>query len=240
MKKENKILILKEKKKKYWKEYSQRLEVITKRKKYREENKEKINKQKRINYQKPEAKLKKKEYGQRSEVKERRKGIYKRYHQKPEVKERMKKYMKIWRKKKNNKCSDCKKHILNNSKRCQDCARLSENNVNWLGGTSFLPYSKEFNRAFKREIRKRDNYTCLKCGRPEHEEKEEHNKVLSIHHINSQKDLTIKENCCALCQRCNNEVNYKRKYYQQFFQSILADKYGYKYEDRNIILKVIN
>lgn len=94
---------------------------------------------------------------------------------------------------------------------------------------------KNFTDKFKRAIRKRDNYICLKCGK--HQEKEKHS--LSVHHINYDKDLTIKENCCTVCRKCNSEVNANKKHWIKFFQSLLAGKYGYKYsEDNKVILNL--
>jgi len=111
-----------------------------------------------------------------------------------------------------------------------------ERNPNWQGGKNFEPYTKEFNNKFKRAIRKRDNHICLKCGK--HQEKEK--RVLTIHHINYDKKLSIPQNCCAVCNKCNGEVNFNRKHWIKFFQSLLADKYGYKYEETKIVLEVKN
>ena len=102
----------------------------------------------------------------------------------------------------------------------------------WKGGKSFEPYTKEFDLKFKRMIRKRDNYICTKCGK--HQEKEK--KSLTVHHIDYNKELSILQNCCALCNRCNSEVNWNRKHWIKFFQSILAEKYGYKYSESNEII----
>lgn len=38
------------------------------------------------------------------------------------------------------------------------------NGSNWKGGISFLPYCIKFNSSLKRAIRKRDHYTCQRCG----------------------------------------------------------------------------
>ena len=114
---------------------------------------------------------------------------------------------------------------------------MGEKNGMWNNGTSFLPYDKKFNNKFKRAIRKRDNYICLKCGK--HQEKE--NRALSIHHIDYDKQLTIPQNCCAVCNKCNVEVNSNRKQWAKFFQSLLSEKYGYQYsDDKKIILDVCN
>lgn len=107
-----------------------------------------------------------------------------------------------------------------------------EGNPNWQGGLSFEPYTKEFNDKFKREIRKRDNYICLKCGI--HQEKL--SKSLTVHHIDYIKENTFNENCCALCVRCNFEVNYNRKHWTKFFQSLLSEKYGYNYSENGEII----
>jgi len=102
-----------------------------------------------------------------------------------------------------------------------------ENNSNWQGGISFEPYSKSFNNIFKRRIRKRDNYICMLCNI--HQERL--NRALSVHHINYDKKLTIPQNCCALCNSCNSEVNFNRTSWTKFFQNLLSEKYGYEYSE---------
>jgi len=111
-----------------------------------------------------------------------------------------------------------------------------ENNPRWLGGISFEPYNKTFNRKFKREIRKRDNHICLKCGI--HQERL--SRVLDVHHINYNKLLSIKENCCSLCHSCNAEVNSNRTSWMKFFQSLLSERYGYKYSENGDIILELN
>lgn len=111
----------------------------------------------------------------------------------------------------------------------------------WRGGLKFLPYTHTFNKHFKQFIRSRDNYCCVKCGMfNEDHKKLFDNQSLDAHHINYDKTLSIPENCCALCKRCNNEVNYHRLSYIIFFQSILAERYGYVYDkEHNIIQEVL-
>ncbi len=102
--------------------------------------------------------------------------------------------------------------------------RCGEKSSTWRGGLSFIPYTKEFNKKFKNIIIRRDNYVCMKCGKIQ----EKNGKKLSVHHINYDKKLTIKKNCCALCKKCNSEVNFNREYWIKFFQFLLTKKYGYK------------
>lgn len=120
-------------------------------------------------------------------------------------------------------------------------SRIGNKNPAWLGGISYEPYTKEFNRKFKEAIRNRDNYTCLKCGIFEGDCKKLYEQKLHIHHIDYFKENTLKENCCCLCLRCNVEVNKNRISWTKFFQSLLSEKYGYKYDNKqNIILQINN
>jgi hypothetical protein len=112
--------------------------------------------------------------------------------------------------------------------------------INWLGGKKFEPYPWTFNKEFKQSIKERDSYACLKCNLFE----EDHKKLyigqgLHIHHIDYNKKLTVPENCCCLCNRCNSEVNFNRPHWKLFFQSILSERYNYKYDqDNNILIEV--
>ena len=108
---------------------------------------------------------------------------------------------------------------------------VGEKHPNWKGGLSFEPYDSNFTEKFKKLIRKRDGYICMKCDKPEHQELQEFKRKLAIHHINHDKKCTIPENCCTLCLNCNIEVNYKRKHWTKFFQSLLSERYGYQYSE---------
>lgn len=107
----------------------------------------------------------------------------------------------------------------------------------WEGYTGIRKYGKSFSNKFKRTIRKRDNYECLKCGL--HQEKSSY--VLDVHHINYDKLISIPQNCCTLCHKCNSEVNKNRLHWTKFFQSLLSERYGYQYsENKEIILNLNN
>lgn len=147
-------------------------------------------------------------------------------------------------------CENCKKEILR--KRClikensnffcsRECGNIyhgktmvGENHPNWLGGKSFEPYNEFFNTKFKKVIRKRDNQICMLCRT--HREKLK--RTLHIHHINYDKLLSIKENCLSLCDSCHMKTNFNRKHWINFFQSLLSEKYGYQYDNKEIILNV--
>lgn len=110
-----------------------------------------------------------------------------------------------------------------------------KNNPNWQGGKSFEPYDKKFNLRFKNLIRKRDNQICMLCNI--HREKLK--IALSVHHVDYNKLLTISQNCISLCDSCHGKTNYNRKHWTQFFQSLLSEKYDYKYsENQEIIMEM--
>jgi len=121
-----------------------------------------------------------------------------------------------------------KKLSLEQRKRISERQRLDKH-WNWLGGLSFEPYTKEFNKEFKRKIKIRDGRMCLKCSMMEEDHKKLWGLGLAVHHINYNKKLSTPENCCTLCNRCNTEANYNRKHWIKFYQSILSERYGYKY-----------
>ena len=81
---------------------------------------------------------------------------------------------------------------------------------------------------------------CTKCGMKEEDAIELFDCNLHTHHINYDKKLTIKENCCTLCLRCNIEVNANRLHWTKFFQSMLSERYGYKYDSEGNIIQEIN
>ena len=117
-----------------------------------------------------------------------------------------------------------KKHSYDTKKKMSlSCRR--EKNHQWLGGKSFEPYDENFNRAFKRTIRERDKSICMLCNI--HRDKLK--RDLDVHHINYDKLNTTKENCLSLCINCNSKVNHNRVYWTKFFQTLLKEKYRYKY-----------
>jgi len=132
-----------------------------------------------------------------------------------------------------------KENYLKKNKGCfkEGDLRISgKNHPNWNNGSSFEPYSPKFNKKFRKLIRKRDNYICMLCGI--HSEKLL--RVLDVHHINYDKKLTIPQNCCALCHKCNIEVNKNRRHWTKFFQSLLAEKYEYEYSETGEIVLNLN
>lgn len=98
-----------------------------------------------------------------------------------------------------------------------------KNASNWQGGKSYLNYPKVWNNHLKREIRKRDNYACRKCGIKEGELKEK----LHVHHIDYNKNNCSNNNLISLCRKCHMKTNvssFNRYYMYVLFSHLL--KYG--------------
>lgn len=99
---------------------------------------------------------------------------------------------------------------------------IGENHPHWLGGKSFEPYPYQFNIILKREIRDRDNDTCILCLT----HRINLDKDLAIHHIDYDKDNVTKDNLISLCNSCHPKTNFKRDYYENLLSNIMKIKMG--------------
>lgn len=97
----------------------------------------------------------------------------------------------------------------------------------YINGKSNENYTKEWNKQFRRFIRKRDNKVCMICGI----HREKLNRALSVHHMNYNKKMTYEQNCVSLCDSCHSKTNFNRKHWTKFFQSLLSERYGYQYSE---------
>lgn len=114
--------------------------------------------------------------------------------------------------------------------------KIGELSPSWLGGISFLPYTPDFNKAFKETIRKRDNYVCMLCNIPQ----EELNHKLHVHHVDYNKLNSFPQNCVSLCRKHHLLTNHNREQWTLYFQSLLSKLYQYEYtQDQKIILDFI-
>jgi len=93
-------------------------------------------------------------------------------------------------------------------------------NPNWTNGSSFEPYSPEFNKDKKQQILERDNYECQNPNC-----KKLHDK-LHIHHIDYDKKNNGLDNLITLCHSCHAKTNSKknRNYWTSFYLRIIKNK----------------
>ena len=93
--------------------------------------------------------------------------------------------------------------------------RKGADNPAWKGGISKEPYPFDFDEELKELIRKRDNFTCQLCGRPQ--DKEIRNYKLAIHHIDYNKKNNNHSNLITLCCKCHLKTNHNREKWQDYF-----------------------
>ncbi len=100
------------------------------------------------------------------------------------------------------------KHHSEETKQKISDAQKGEKHHNWKNGSSFEPYSPDFNEKLKREIRERDNHICQICDTTREESVKKHHQVLSVHHIDGDKKNSDKKNLVTLCNPCNTKIEY--------------------------------
>jgi 5-methylcytosine-specific restriction endonuclease McrA len=89
-------------------------------------------------------------------------------------------------------------------------------------GGSGIPYEhsiypEEFYKI-RELIRKRDNYECKNCSMTQEEHLIVLGEVLSIHHIDYDKNNCKDDNLISLCRWCNIRANYNREYWKEYYQ----------------------
>ena len=132
-------------------------------------------------------------------------------------------------------CIDCGKDICwqtacYGQKRCHHCAntilmndpkileKLSKSRT--VHGLGYLPYSKEFTKTLKKQIRLRDNFTCQYCGMTQKEHFKKYGRDIEIHHIDYNKFNCDENNLITTCKICNSRANFNRDYYHAYFSYI--------------------
>jgi len=93
----------------------------------------------------------------------------------------------------------------------------------YIDGRSKDLYPLEFNFSLRETIRKRDNYTCQKCGIIEEEYLVIYGRILGVHHIDYNKENCDKNNLITLCNQCNCRANYNRDYWYSYFKYIITE-----------------
>jgi hypothetical protein len=88
-----------------------------------------------------------------------------------------------------------------------------KNNPNWRGGEINDAQKQRERRIYTKEVRKRDNYTCQECGKPE-----ENGIAHDVHHIipyRLTQDNSL-SNLITLCHSCHmKEAAKELKLYKQ-------------------------
>ena len=112
--------------------------------------------------------------------------------------------------------------------RCPTCAYLNsvgDKHWNWQGGKSFEGYCPIWkDKEFKLDILERDAYNCLNpyCYK--------NDTVLSVHHIDYDKNNCHPSNLITVCRACNSRANYDRVWHIGWYRAIMYKRYGHVYE----------
>lgn len=99
------------------------------------------------------------------------------------------------------------------SRECSNIGMSGENNWHWQGGRTPY-YGKNWPRQ-RRRTRKRDNYTCQKCGKTQ----QELGYKLDVHHIIPFRDFGIEKyreanklrNLLSVCRTCHATIEPRRR-----------------------------
>jgi len=132
-------------------------------------------------------------------------------------------------------CKDCNKKIHQSSvlyrsktQLCKSCVRKGNRSPlfgkrgkqtnGYIHGLAYQPYNSSFNRHLKNTIRQRDNFKCQCC-----ELIEKHNKSLSIHHIDYNKENCKVSNLISLCPSCHSKSNGDRDYWFAYYTYLMEN-----------------
>lgn len=128
------------------------------------------------------------------------------------------------------KCIICKKEFKHYGERIlcsKECTsrymsknRIGKGNPNFKEiKTKRKSKGREYPKVFydlRDNIRKRDNFTCLLCG------KKEKNIKHHIHHIDYNKKNTDNQNLITLCPRCHNSTHHGKIFWEIIFSGLIS------------------
>jgi len=81
----------------------------------------------------------------------------------------------------------------------------------WRGGMAADPHGPEFNRSLKCQVRERDGFICMICG------KTESGHCHDVHHIDYIKIHNDLNNLVTLCHSCHSLTNQNREAWMAYF-----------------------
>jgi hypothetical protein len=108
------------------------------------------------------------------------------------------------------------------SAKCQYSFYQGDRHYCWNGGTTFEPYTPEFNAELKLFIKERDKYQCAIC------KKDLVGKRIDIHHIDYDKKHSNRNNLIALCVNCHLKTNFNRDYWREYLTNIINRKINWR------------
>ena len=75
----------------------------------------------------------------------------------------------------------------------------------------------------KQKIRKRDSYICQNCGITEKIHKIKYGRILTVHHIDYNKQNCKESNLITVCLSCNLKANGNRDYWFAYYKYLIEN-----------------
>lgn len=130
-------------------------------------------------------------------------------------------------------CSYCNKKLLRwlyqiqrsnlcfCSYKCRGSYFSGKNCCLYIHGNSYQLYPSKFSSKLRQFIRKRDNFTCQKCGLTNIQSLNKFNEILHVHHIDYNKENCDENNLITLCCTCNIKANFNIDYWYAYYTYII-------------------
>ena len=109
------------------------------------------------------------------------------------------------------------------SMKCRNKDYKGANNPNWKDGISFESYNIDWTKKLRLYIRTRDNFICQLCNMTEIESLVEMGRILTVHHIDYDKQNCNESNLITTCTKCNTKVNGNRDYWTSYFNNKIGE-----------------
>lgn len=111
--------------------------------------------------------------------------------------------------------SPLSKHCRTGANKIHSKKMKGKNNPAYIGSKIISQYPYNWN-SLKKEIYKRDKYTCQLCRKPGY----------AVHHIDYNKNNCKENNLINLCHSCHCKTNYNRRYWKNNILSLIRRNHG--------------
>lgn len=88
--------------------------------------------------------------------------------------------------------------------------QTGDRNPSYIDGIA-SGYNKNSQRDFHEKIRRRDNFTCQRCGKTQEQELIDAKRRLSVHHKDGDHFHNVDDNAVTTCSHCHPIVDHDRQ-----------------------------
>jgi hypothetical protein len=111
----------------------------------------------------------------------------------------------------------CSKDCFFEGRELKNTFKKGSEHPAWVNGLSLNEYPAAFNKRLKFKIRQRDEFKCQLCGITEEKHLERFKRVLTVNHIDFDKNNCDESNLNTLCTSCNTKINWDRQKWTSHF-----------------------